>query len=475
MSYTASAALLSDGRATAAQIQEWFIARGPGFAPEYAPDGQYKPPPDGLGQTIIDECRRYADAGVVVNWDLCSAQILTETAAWQSKYARERNNPGGIGAVNLNPDLAIRFPDMAAGLRAHVAHLLDYAVGFGPWSASDVRVGAITDAGWLGVCHTLADLNGRWAWPGTTYGQSIAELANQLLATEVPTMPTVSITGFHPPVIVRQPFKVNGVSYMGEAMEMHGVCIHETGNTNAGAEAQQNVNYMNSQECISRQASWHATVGLDQIIETIPDDRQAFHASDGDGPGNTHFYAIEGVVCYKVGTPEFTRVLQNHAWYAARKLRDKGLPWRFTGDAGGTVAQHNTFARDHKDCPQQYRDAGLWNTFLAYGEAFYASMGDGAQPADGPHGDDAITVMGHKIKAGFRGLWEAVPEGARLYVYGEPEDEEQEVPAGHDLLVKHGIASYQRFHRCGWMVYQPKENPSVTVAAHELWKVLEAA
>jgi hypothetical protein len=176
--YSGNTTIFGQGRASSDTITAWFASRGPSYAPRYAPDGRYQPPAADLGAAIVAECRRYPDR--VVNHDLVAAQILHETAAWQSRYARERNNPGGIGAVNNNPDLAHWFPSVAAGVRAHVAHLLVYAVGDGPWSADTPRRDAVAARGWFGVVRTWADLNGRWAYPGSTYGQQIATLANNL-------------------------------------------------------------------------------------------------------------------------------------------------------------------------------------------------------------------------------------------------------------------------------------------------------
>lgn len=183
MTYTPQSPVMSQGQATAPQIQAWFTDRGPDYV-AYAPDGRYKPPPWDLGVAIVSECHRYAPR--IVNHDLVAAQILHETAAWQSRYARERNNPGGIGAINSDPDQALTFSTVAEGIRAHVAHVLVYCVGDGAWTVDDRRYDAVKRAGWVGVVRELEDFEGRWAWPGKTYADSIATLANQLLETETP-------------------------------------------------------------------------------------------------------------------------------------------------------------------------------------------------------------------------------------------------------------------------------------------------
>lgn len=180
VNYTGQSPIISPGRATSTQIQAWFDARGPGYAEGYAPDGLYVPPPDSLGRDIVAECARYPEH--VVNHDLVSGQILKETAGWQSEYARYRNNPGGLGATNDNPDNAIWFKTPAEGIRAHVAHVLTYAVGEGPWTEDDERFEE-TPAKWRGIADVITDLNGRWAYPGRSYGQGIARLANELLET----------------------------------------------------------------------------------------------------------------------------------------------------------------------------------------------------------------------------------------------------------------------------------------------------
>jgi hypothetical protein len=176
-----------------AGTQQWIEDTGKDYAPRYGKGavisadghivkaGTYTAPPSDLAQIIWDECHRYSDEGHTVHYAATVAQMVHETAGFQSAYWRERWNPGGIGAINSNPDLAIRFPDPQSGVRAHVAHLLVYSAGTnGGWVANDPRAMAVVAKKWDGKTKKWVDLNGRWAYPGATYGQTIITMANRL-------------------------------------------------------------------------------------------------------------------------------------------------------------------------------------------------------------------------------------------------------------------------------------------------------
>lgn len=187
MTYSGSSPIMGQGSASAAQIQQWFVTHNPNA-------------PEGLGDAVIAECQ---PAGV--NSDLVAAQIAHETGYWTSQIANQKNNPAGIGAENDNPlGKAITFPTPQAGIHAQVAHLLTYVLGAAnPLKADDPRYHAAQSAGYLGVAHTLNDLDGRWAVPGDGYGAAIARLANELVGTVVaaPSTPTQADIGY--PVTVR--------------------------------------------------------------------------------------------------------------------------------------------------------------------------------------------------------------------------------------------------------------------------------
>lgn len=440
MTYSAATPILGNGSVSAEAVQAYFVHRGPGYAPAYAPDKAYKAPPAGLGRAIVDECRRYPQA--IVNHDIVAAQVMVETAAWQSKYARERNNPGGIGAINSNPDLAITFPTVAAGVRAHVAHLLVYALGDGPWTADDPRRDAVAKEKWLGTAPTWGGLNGKWAFPGTTYGQSITNLANALRdfanngtwGTE-PTMQPPS--GWKPPEIIRSIIEWDASNRPHQRLNGGSwdyITTHNVGNTAPTANAAMHATWMhNLGKAGAKEPSWHYTVDEKVIYQHMEDDWAGYHASDNDGPGNFDSLGIELV---EIGS--LTLVIWNAAWLVAKKMKERGKT-----DIAATVKQHNHFARDGKNCPRLLRanNGARWNEYLA---AIAYFMNENAQPEPAP-GDDKLILPGQAdreadgfpkdagLERGFKGTLLAMgaakyapdPERAIVSIVGHVKDREE--------------------------------------------------
>lgn len=180
MTYSTSSPITGAGQATAAKIEAWMAHKGRQLAPNFAPDRTYKAPPAGIGMAIIIWSQDYG-----VNHDIVAADIMHESAGWQSAIVRTKNNPSGLGATNDNPSgNAVTFATPADGCRATAAHMATYARGDGPWTIHDPRYTAVKQAGWLGIASSLGGLDGRWAHPGVGYGGRIAAAANDLLAFE---------------------------------------------------------------------------------------------------------------------------------------------------------------------------------------------------------------------------------------------------------------------------------------------------
>ncbi len=168
------------------------------------------------------------------------------------------------------------------------------------------------------------------------------------------------------------------------------IVIHNTGNYSPGATALAHANYLHAQTNVpDRQASWHYTVDDKEIYHHIPDNENAWHASDGSyGEGN--YYGIGIEVCvnnfpntyegeeYEAFLQQFMRTIKNTAYLAAKLMIENDI-----GMDG--IKQHYDFAPDKKNCPMQMRytsatgsftrdDGDMWNYLLAEIEKQYNSM-----------------------------------------------------------------------------------------------------
>lgn len=188
MTYSGDSSGLGPGQVRHPAILDAYIRhRGQQLAPRYAPDGQYQEPPP-LGAAILHYCDLWD-----CNSDQVTADIIKESAGCQSLIYRLKWNPGGLGAENddpVNKALDFRKPDAdgnptgdpADGVRCMAAHWANYFRGRGEWSQYDPRTSVLARLGYLGIAKKLSDLNGKWAYPGAGYGESIADGANGLLA-----------------------------------------------------------------------------------------------------------------------------------------------------------------------------------------------------------------------------------------------------------------------------------------------------
>jgi hypothetical protein len=192
MSYAGTTPIQGAGGVSAQAIDAWMAQMGRNLAPQYAPDGQYRPPPPGLGQSIINWARAWA--GHTLAHDLVAAQCAKESAGWQSYWARDHNNPAGLGVTGVaGAGESFATPD--DGFRCQCAHLLSYAAGHGDWVGADCRADAMP-ASSFGIAPRWQDLNGLWATPGTNYGQDIARLANELVVFAGGMPMSAQIAGF---------------------------------------------------------------------------------------------------------------------------------------------------------------------------------------------------------------------------------------------------------------------------------------
>lgn len=126
------------------------------------------------------------------------------------------------------------------------------------------------------------------------------------------------------------------------------IVVHNTYND---APARNEIAYMISN---SNKTSFHYAVDDKEIVQGIPEDRNAWHASDGgNGKGNRKGIAIE--ICYsESGGDRFIAAEKLAAKFIASKLKEKG--WGMD-----KVKKHQDFSG--KYCPHRTLDMG-WERFL---------------------------------------------------------------------------------------------------------------
>ena len=126
------------------------------------------------------------------------------------------------------------------------------------------------------------------------------------------------------------------------------IVVHNTGND---ANAANEMVYMIRND---NKVSFHYAIDDKEIVQGIPEDRNAWHAGDGaNGQGNRKGLSIE--ICYsKSGGKRFEEAEKLAAKFIAYKLYEKG--WGID-----KVKKHQDFSG--KYCPHRTLDMG-WQRFL---------------------------------------------------------------------------------------------------------------
>lgn len=114
-------------------------------------------------------------------------QAVHECAGFTSRRWVSNLNPTGLGATNDGAEGA-RFTTPEDGIEASLGHLLAYALTDLEASSCQMalilkspRLHKLEELGRRGVAKTWEGLNGRWAVPGSSYGQSIVKLSRQII------------------------------------------------------------------------------------------------------------------------------------------------------------------------------------------------------------------------------------------------------------------------------------------------------
>ncbi len=115
--------------------------------------------------------------------DVAFAQALKETGFFRygGTVTPDQNNYCGLGTTSSEVKGAY-FATSQLGVRAHIQHLLAYASTRQPaFPVVDPRYSLVRSVYGTGTLGNWQDLNGRWAVPGDSYGQSILSMFRAIL------------------------------------------------------------------------------------------------------------------------------------------------------------------------------------------------------------------------------------------------------------------------------------------------------
>lgn len=184
------------------------------------------------------------------------------------------------------------------------------------------------------------------------------------------------------------------------------ITVHQTGNTNKGANAAAHANLQTKGN--TAQASWHYTVDCKEIVQSFPDSVRCWHA--GTAAGNNNSVSIE--LCVN-SDGDYNQTIAHGAWLVGHLLARHNLPV-------SAVKQHNAWSG--KNCPAQIRAAknGIsWAKFLNL-------VAGGTAPAPVPQtsaqGQATVLAKGSKgpaVKVLQAGLTRVFPTYATLAADGD--------------------------------------------------------
>ncbi|MEI7832322.1 MAG: glucosaminidase domain-containing protein [bacterium] len=151
---------------------------------------RYNPEPS-INCTPLELAQYYLDEGAKegVRGDIAFCQSIHETGWFRygNQVQPEQNNYCGLGATNpvsgLPVPMGASFATPREGVRAQIQHLMAYACETRPKAQLiDPRYQAVGSAHGFGCAYSWPDLNGRWAVPGTGYGEKIINMYNKMMA-----------------------------------------------------------------------------------------------------------------------------------------------------------------------------------------------------------------------------------------------------------------------------------------------------
>ena len=218
------------------------------------------------------------------------------------------------------------------------------------------------------------------------------------------------------------------------------VTVHDTANTDAGANAKAHAGYLKGAAAAAIPASWHFTVDDKVIYQHLPLTENGWHAGDGtNGTGNRQSIGIE--ICENRDGNR-VKAEANAAWLAAKLIREVKTLRPFPA----CMKQHYDWSK--KNCPAQIRvRKNGWTNFLKQVENYLKPAQKPAIPDGGLYRvqvgaytqkANAEAMLARLKKAGFDAI--IVTESAAPAA--APAPAKPAIKKGSKVKVKSGAKDY---------------------------------
>jgi N-acetylmuramoyl-L-alanine amidase CwlA len=153
--------------------------------------------------------------------------------------------------------------------------------------------------------------------------------------------------------VVQDYVPVGNSNRPGKQMRASSITIHNTDNTNRGANAAAHARYMKGADAQKRKVSWHYTVDDKFVYQSIPTNETTWHS--GTKQGNETSVSIE--ICMNSDLDE-AKAYDRAALLVAVVAKRLGI------DVSSGVLQHHDWSG--KNCPRVLREKrDGWKNFLA--------------------------------------------------------------------------------------------------------------
>lgn len=166
------------------------------------------------------------------------------------------------------------------------------------------------------------------------------------------------------------------------------ITVHNTAND---ASAQGEINYMVGNSALT---GYHYAVDATQVVQGIPESRNAWHAGDGKyGDGNRKSIGVE--ICYsKSGGQRYHDAEALTAKFIAQLLHERkwGVDRVKTHKHWTQIGVAKGYSRSVKNCPHRILDENRWSSFIAQVQKELNALKT-VIPVSNPVSGDTYTVV----------------------------------------------------------------------------------